>query len=55
MTVESGDVLNWVIFAMNLTCGKLLKGADWDNWQGSEWKQLDQYKTQGMFNTPTEV
>ena len=32
-TVQSGDVLNWVTFGMKLTRGKLLKGADWEEWQ----------------------
>ena len=55
LTVERGGVLNWVIFAMKLTRGNLLKGADWNDWQRSEWKQLDQYETQGMFGTPIRV
>ena len=40
---------------MKLTRGKLLKGPDWDEWQSSEYLQLNQYHTQGMFGTPTLV
>ena len=36
---------------MKLTRGKLLKGPDWDEWQSSEYLQLNQYHTQGMFGT----
>ncbi len=40
---------------MKLTLGKLLKGLDWDEWQGSEFLQFNQYHTQGMFGTPVLV
>ncbi len=40
---------------MKLTQGKLLKGPNWDEWQGSEYLQLNQYHTQGMFGTPVLV
>jgi hypothetical protein len=39
-------VVTWV---MQLTRGKLLKQPDWDDWQASEFLQLDQYDSQGMF------
>jgi hypothetical protein len=50
--VRSGDVLNVVTRAMRLTRGKLLKQPDWDEWQTSEYLQLDQYDAQGMFGQP---
>jgi hypothetical protein len=50
--VKSGDVLNYVTRVMRLTRGKLLKQADWSDWQNSEYLQLDQYDAQGMFGTP---
>jgi hypothetical protein len=37
---------------MRLTRGKLLKQPDWDEWQASEYLQLDQYDAQGMFGQP---
>jgi hypothetical protein len=37
---------------MKLTRGKLLQQDDWTDWQDSEYLQLDQYNTQGMFGTP---
>ena len=30
----------------------LKKQTDWSDWQQSEWKQLDQYRDQDMFDTP---
>ena len=54
-TVESGGVHNVITKVMKLTRGKLLKGPDWDEWQSSEYLQLNQYHTQGMFGTPTMV
>ena len=50
--VRSGDVLNVVTWVMRLTRGKLMKQPDWDEWQASEYVQLDQYDAQGMFGTP---
>ena len=41
--------------AMKLTHGKLLKDDDWDVWQKSEFTQLDQYDSQGMFGDPMPV
>ncbi len=46
---ESGDVLNYVTWVMQLTQGKLLKQNDWHDWQDLEFLQLDQYFAQGMF------
>jgi hypothetical protein len=40
---------------MKLTQGKLLKQSDWNNWQESEYLQLNQYYDQGMFGTPQQV
>ena len=53
--VESGDVLNSTTRVMKLTRGKLLGQADWDDWQNSEYLQLDQYDSQGMFGDPVAV
>lgn len=47
--VKSGDVLNFVTRVMKLTRGKLLRQDDWPDWQDSEYFQLDQYDSQGMF------
>ena len=54
-TVKSGGVHNVITKVMKLTRGKLLKGPDWDEWQSSEYLQLNQYHTQGMFGTPLLV
>jgi len=53
--VKSGDVLNMVTRVMRLTRGKLLKQPDWDEWQTSEYLQLDQYDKQGMFGQPVPM
>ena len=53
--VKSGDVLNMVTRVMRLTRGKLLKQPDWDEWQTSEYLQLDQYDAQGMFGQPVPM
>ncbi len=50
--VDDGDVLNYVTRVMKLTRGKLLQQDDWTDWQESEYLQLDQYNTQGMFGNP---
>ncbi len=50
--VQSGEFLNVVTRVMRLTRGKLLKQPDWDEWQASEYLQLDQYDAQGMFGQP---
>ena len=47
--IEDGNVLNYVTRAMKLTRGKLLQQDDWTDWQTSEFLQLDQYDTEGMF------
>ena len=50
--VLDGDVINCVTKAMKLTRGKLLQLSDWDDWQESEYLQLNQYHSQGMFGDP---
>jgi hypothetical protein len=51
----SGDILKYVTRVMQLTHGKLLKQRDWQDWQDSEFLQLDQYYTQGMFGDPCAI
>jgi hypothetical protein len=53
--VDSGDVLNYVTCVMKLTDGKLLWQVDWNDWQESEFVQLDQYNAQNMFDSPVAV
>jgi hypothetical protein len=53
--VDSGDVLNVVNQVMKLTRGKLPKQSDWNDWQESEYLQLNQYFDQGMFGSPQLV
>ncbi|MEY3451208.1 MAG: hypothetical protein RL711_1034 [Bacteroidota bacterium] len=53
--IDSGAVLNVVTRVMRLTRGKLLKQQDWEDWQASEFLQLDQYDAQGMFGSPVIV
>ena len=50
--VFDGDVINCVTKAMKLTRGKLLQQSDWNDWQESEYLQLNQYNSQGMFGNP---
>ena len=50
-----GDVLNTTTKVMKLTRGKLLQQQDWNDWQESEYLQLNQYEDQGMFVQPTAV
>ncbi len=50
--VRSGNVLNYITRVMRLTRGKLLCQEDWSDWQTSEFLQLDQYDSQGMFGAP---
>ena len=52
MVVDCEGVLNYMTRAMKLTRGKLIRGESWREWHESEWKQLEQYDTQGMFSTP---
>ena len=40
---------------MRLTRGRLLKQDDWSDWQESEYLQLNQYDSQGMFGSPVLV
>ncbi len=40
---------------MRLTRGKLMKTANWNEWQQSEFTMLDQYEAQGLFGTPVKV
>ena len=53
--VASGDVLNYVTRVMKLTRGKLLRQEDWNDWQESEFLQLNQYDAQNMFGSPVAV
>jgi hypothetical protein len=53
--VESGNVRQYVTQVMQLTRGKLLKQDDWQDWQASEFLQLDQYDARGMFGDPVAV
>jgi hypothetical protein len=46
------DVITWI---MKLTGGKLIKQPNWNEWLASEYVQLDQYDSQGMFGDPMEV
>ena len=50
--VASGDILNYTTRVMKLTRGKLLRQDDWNDWQDSEYMQLNQYDSQGMFSEP---
>ena len=50
-----GGVLQYLTRAHKLTRGVLIKQRDWDEWQKSEFLQLDQYELQGMFGTPVIV
>jgi hypothetical protein len=53
--VESGDVLNYTMRVMKLTQGKLLRQDNWSDWQDSEYLQLAQYNSQGIFGDPVAV
>ena len=53
--VESGNVCQYITRINCLTRGKLLKQADWQDGQDSEFLQLDQYNVQGMFGDPVKV
>ena len=53
--IHDGDVLNCVTKAMKLTRGKLIQQTDWSDWQDSEFLQLNQYNSQGMFGDPNET
>jgi hypothetical protein len=53
--VELGQVLNIDTRVIQLTQGKLLKQPDWNEWQASEFLQLDQYDSQGIVGAPVAV
>ncbi len=53
--MADGDVLNYTTKVMKLTRGKLTQQKDWNDWQSSEYLQLNQYEDQGMFGTPVPV
>ena len=53
--VFDGDVVNCITKAMKLTRGKLLQQSDWNDWQESEYLQLNQYNSQGMFGDPVDT
>ena len=46
---EEDDVFNSITRVHKLTRGKLKKQEDWEDWQNSEYLQLDQYEKQYMF------
>lgn len=53
---SGGDVWEWHNASVyKLTRAALLKGTDWEDWQNSEFAQLDQYDSQGMFGTPVNA
>ncbi len=53
---HEGDVLIGGLPTVNkLTRGKLLQADDWDEWEKSEWQQLDQYEAQGMFGEVVKI
>ncbi|KAL7529031.1 hypothetical protein ACHAXR_002756, partial [Thalassiosira sp. AJA248-18] len=49
------DVLNLTTQVMKLTHAKLFKQDDWDDWEQSEFLQMDQYEKQFMFGEPVPV
>jgi hypothetical protein len=53
--IMDGDVFNTTTKVMKLTRGKLLQQEDWNDWQESEYLQLNQYEDQGMFDHPMAV
>ena len=52
---DEHDVLNCITKVSKLTRSKLHKQHDWDEWQSSEYLQLDQYELQYMFGDPVAV
>ena len=50
---DSGGVYHWAF--NKLTRGKLMKQDDWNDWEQSEFLQLDQYMSQGMFGEPVKL
>ena len=49
------DVININTRVMKLTRSKLFKQDDWNEWEQSEFLQLDQYEKQYMFGTPVHI
>jgi hypothetical protein len=52
--VEDGGVLNLTTACHKLTRRVLLQQDDWNDWEQSEWKQLDAYEKQFMFGKPIQ-
>ena len=53
---DAGDVWEWRSASVyKLTRKTLLQSDDWEEWQQSEFAQLDQYEAQGMFGTPVNA
>ena len=50
-----GGVKQYITRAHKLTRGVLLRQSDWEEWQRSEFLQLDQYELQGMFGDPVLI
>jgi hypothetical protein len=50
--VWDGKVLHYVTRAQRLTRDHIIKQDDWEEWNSSEFMQLDQYEAQGMFGSP---
>ena len=53
--IDDGGVINMVTVANKLTRRILRQQDDWDEWNSSEFTQLDQYATQNMFGEPCPV
>jgi hypothetical protein len=53
--VWDSKVLHYVTRAQRLTRGHLIKQDDWQEWNSSEFTQLNQYEAQGMFGSPQHV
>ena len=52
MNDENKECKGNKIVPNKLTRKWLMQQSDWDDWQKSEWKQLDQYQQQNMFGDP---
>jgi hypothetical protein len=50
--VDNGGVINCTTKVMKLTRRSLLRQDDWNDWQESEYLQLNQYNAQNMFGMP---
>ena len=53
--MESSDVNNYTTRVMCLTRGRLLKQDDWTDWQDSEYLQMNQHDSKGMFGNPVLI